>query len=109
MKRSKEIFYCLLIVTNAIALFLIGISFLSGPSGIRHPGWIYAISPFGRHLLLVLLVSLISAAITGLLFYIHRNYFIVNKMSLIKIAALQFGFLIGTFIMVYSYIYLRYA
>jgi len=114
MNFSKLFYYVLLIVTNIIAFFLIGISFLSGPPTLTEKeiamrSIIYRIDPSIRLCLFIILVSIIFSAIAYSLSYLFQKSLHLEKNKLRKIFLVELALFIGVFIITYSYVYIRFS
>lgn len=106
----KVMFYLSLVVINAIALSLIGLSFLGASNANGEGSPIMTESEtFIKRSFFIVIISFAFAGIAFLVSFLFRNVIKIDKTKLKKIFSIEFGTFILVYLIIYSYLYLRFA
>jgi hypothetical protein len=103
---AKILFYVLVLINNIIALVLIGISFLSGPSATGEGAEKNTEALiFFRHMFYGIIVSLIFAATSLLIGYLFKKTLNFSREALLKLFVGVFALLLFVFLIVYCIVF----
>ncbi|PWG78246.1 hypothetical protein DDR33_23340 [Pararcticibacter amylolyticus] len=106
----KAMFYSSLAVINIIAFSLIGLSFLGASNANGEGSPIMTESgTFIKRSLLIVIISLAFAGLAFLVSFLFRNVIGIGKTGLKKIFFIELGAFIIIYLIVYSYLYLRFT